>query len=84
MLVREERPGNQQLVAYIVPNAGKNIDSTKIQAYAAKSLPGYMLPSAIVIMSELPLTPNGKVNRKLLPAPEFTISTISRGPRTAK
>ncbi|WP_141543907.1 non-ribosomal peptide synthetase, partial [Bacillus toyonensis] len=84
VLVREERPGNQQLVAYIVPNAGRNIDSTKIQAYAAKSLPGYMLPSAIVIMSELPLTPNGKVNRKLLPAPEFTISTISRGPRTAK
>ncbi|PEE41403.1 amino acid adenylation domain-containing protein [Bacillus pseudomycoides] len=78
VIVREDRPGDKRLVAYIVPDAEENLDLTEIRTYAAESLPGYMIPSAIIIMSELPLTPNGKISRKALPAPDFNLLVSER------
>ncbi len=66
-LVREDRPGDRRLVAYIVGDA--RADDTSLRANLAAHLPEALLPSAYVLLGALPLTPNGKVDRKALPAP---------------
>ena len=54
-----------------------------LRSHLRACLPDYMVPAAVVVVPALPLTPNGKLDRKALPAPEFT-PTSSRAPRTRK
>ncbi len=65
---REDRPGDARLVAYVVP-AGAPVSSAEMRRYLSELLPAYMIPSAIVSLSEFPLMPNGKIDRTQLPAP---------------
>ncbi|MGE0472115.1 MAG: amino acid adenylation domain-containing protein [Nitrospirales bacterium] len=70
LVCREDTPGDQKLVAYIVPSSnGSGLELTILRSYLGTKLPDYMLPSACVLMDVLPLTPNGKVDRKALPIP---------------
>ncbi|MFJ3927475.1 amino acid adenylation domain-containing protein, partial [Streptomyces sp. NPDC090022] len=74
-LVREDIPGDQRLVAYVVPNRGLPQDELghlgqAVRAVAQDRLPGYMVPSAVVVIEKLPLMPNSKLDRKALPVPE--------------
>ncbi|MBP2328445.1 amino acid adenylation domain-containing protein [Kibdelosporangium banguiense] len=81
VIVREDRPGDKRLVAYYV--ATEPIDEAQLRAVAAKSLPGYMVPSAFVRLDAFALTANEKVDRSALPAPEFTVR-VGRTPRTPR
>jgi acyl carrier protein len=66
----EDTPGEKHLVAYIVTAHGEAPSIKHLRSFLQEKLPGYMLPSAIVLLDALPLTPNGKVDRRALPAPE--------------
>ncbi|NGN69626.1 amino acid adenylation domain-containing protein, partial [Streptomyces sp. A7024] len=80
VIVREDRPGERRLVAYVVPVAGGGIDPVTLREHAAVRLPEYMIP-AVVLLEALPLTPNGKLDRAALPAPDMSGSE-GRAPAT--
>ena len=70
VIVREDVPGDQQLVAYIVSESQSTATSSKLRSFLKAKLPNYMVPSAFVTLTKLPLTPNGKINRRALPKPD--------------
>ncbi|MCP6762148.1 MAG: amino acid adenylation domain-containing protein [Fischerella sp. CENA71] len=65
VIVREDKPGNRRLVAYIVPNF-EPLSSNELRNLLKEKLAEYMIPSAFIMLESLPLTPNGKVDRKAL------------------
>ncbi|MFH9004311.1 amino acid adenylation domain-containing protein [Streptomyces afghaniensis] len=71
-VVREDIPGDKQLVAYYVPAANAAdaaVEGRELAAHCGTALPAYMVPSAFVALESIPLTSNGKLNRAALPAP---------------
>jgi natural product biosynthesis luciferase-like monooxygenase protein len=66
--IREERAGDQRLVAYVVPRGAAPPDAEELRRLARQRLPDYMVPSAVVALPAMPMTPNGKLDRKALPA----------------
>jgi len=81
VILREDRPGEKKLVAYIVPKSEKDVDRAELRAYLEPRLPVYMVPSIFTKIDALPLTVNGKINRRALPTPN--IEHFETGSRTA-
>ncbi len=69
-VVREDRPGDRRLAAYLV--AAPSVLARDLHAFLARRLPDYMVPSDFVTLPALPLTATGKVDRLALPAPVRT------------
>ncbi|WP_035647389.1 phosphopantetheine-binding protein, partial [Bradyrhizobium sp. ORS 285] len=63
--------GAKRLVGYVVAQPETTINIDTLRQQLQRSLPDYMVPSAIVLLASLPLTPNGKLDRNALPAPEW-------------
>lgn len=66
VLLREDRPGEPRLVAYL--NAGGPSLET-LRGHLASRLPDYMVPVAFVALEHWPVTANGKLDRAAFPAP---------------
>lgn len=69
VIVREDRPGDKSLVAYLVAKENPPTPSI-LRNFLKTKLPDYMIPAAFVFLEAFPLTPNGKLNRRNLPAPD--------------
>jgi amino acid adenylation domain-containing protein len=78
VIAREDRPADLRLVGYITGT----LDPAQARAALADRLPTYMVPAAVVALAELPLTVNGKLDKRALPAPEYTDVDHYRAPST--
>ncbi len=86
VLAREDTPGDQRLVAYVVPTEGRALEDGELQGFLQRQLPDYMVPAAFRFLDRLPSTPSGKLDRAALPAPDHQRSETSAGyvaPRSA-
>ncbi|MDT0269137.1 amino acid adenylation domain-containing protein [Streptomyces sp. DSM 44915] len=82
-VAREDRPGDQRLVAYVVPaDPARGVRVAELLARLRSALPEYLVPAAVVTLPELPLTVNGKLDQRALPAPDFTGQDSGRAART--
>ncbi|MES1242783.1 MAG: amino acid adenylation domain-containing protein [Acidobacteriota bacterium] len=60
---------DRRLVAY-VERQTEGLNPEDLSSFLAGRLPGFMVPSAWVLLDALPRTPNGKVDRRALPEPD--------------
>ncbi|GAA0368764.1 amino acid adenylation domain-containing protein [Streptomyces blastmyceticus] len=82
---RKDARGGTYLAAYAVP-AGDSpgLDGAELRDGLTGLLPGYMVPSAVVVLDSLPVTATGKVDRSALPEPDFGALSTGREPRNPR
>ncbi|HEX7736569.1 MAG TPA: amino acid adenylation domain-containing protein, partial [Ktedonobacteraceae bacterium] len=86
VMMREDQPGDQRLVAYIVPQPHEQPAVSSLRGHAQARLPGALVPSAFQLLTAWPLLPNGKLDRGALPVPDGNATQReerSPAPRTA-
>ena len=79
VVVREDTPGDQRLVGYVVPLASAGFDTEAARTTLRAKLPEYMVPNLFVTLEAMPQTPNGKVDRKALRPPQ-ALATAAHEP----
>lgn len=70
VLVREDVPGDQRLVAYAVPEGDELPPPVELRTSLRRRLPEYMVPAVFMEIEGVPVTSNGKLDRAALPVPE--------------
>jgi len=86
VVAREDTPGDNRLVAYIVAD-GPGPGAGELRQFLSTKLPAYMVPSVFAFLSAIPRTPNGKIDRKALPRPGGPAPRAARNgapPRTPR
>jgi amino acid adenylation domain-containing protein len=83
VVVGVSRP-EPQLVAYVVPVAGAQVDGEQLRNRLKLVFPSYMVPSAFVLLESLPITAHGKVDYARLPPPSISLAVADtpQEPRT--
>jgi amino acid adenylation domain-containing protein len=70
VVVREDIPGDQRLVGYVVSAVGASFEPEAARLTLRAKLPEYMVPNLFMTLDALPQTPNGKIDRKALRPPQ--------------
>ncbi|MFZ4834003.1 amino acid adenylation domain-containing protein [Rouxiella sp. Mn2063] len=95
LVLAVDNGAGKRLVAYVVApelqevseqqdiSEQQKVEAT-LQDYLNARLPDYMVPARIVALDQFPLTANGKVDRKALPAIEFSDASSYRAPRNER
>ncbi|MBX3328843.1 MAG: amino acid adenylation domain-containing protein [Nitrospira sp.] len=86
-VVRQDRPGQKRLTAYVVPHDGASCDFDMLIRLLREQLPEPMVPSAIVTLQAVPRNDNGKIDRQALPEPDHVTAkewTAARTPTEAQ
>ncbi|WP_282793259.1 non-ribosomal peptide synthase/polyketide synthase [Streptomyces sp. CC224B] len=65
----QDSGGHRRLVGYVVPAPGARVEPDAVRRTLGRTLPDYLVPSAVLVLSALPLNPNGKLDRGRLPDP---------------
>ncbi len=78
VIVREDAPGDKQLVGYVQLTRPLEQAAQTLRAHLASKLPDYMIPSAFVEVEAFPRTPSGKIDRRALPAPGRERPTLAQ------
>jgi amino acid adenylation domain-containing protein len=72
--------GETRLVGYVVYDPSNRLSAHDLLEKASKTLPDYMLPSAIVALDSIPLTVSGKLDASALPDPVVIGTAAVRPP----
>ncbi|WP_165864188.1 non-ribosomal peptide synthetase [Capsulimonas corticalis] len=63
-----------RIAVYAAPAPGGDLTGEALRTYLQERLPSYMVPAKLVILDTLPKTPGGKVDKRALPAIDWTES----------
>ena len=69
VLAKESAENEMYLCAYIVTQA-PDVRERDLSSKLKNQLPGYMVPSVLILLDKFPLTSNGKIDRNNLPNPD--------------
>jgi acyl-coenzyme A synthetase/AMP-(fatty) acid ligase/acyl carrier protein len=86
VVLREHRPEDKRLVAYLVPQQTPGPTVGEMRRALANRLPDYMVPATSVTLDALPRLPSGKVDRLGLPKAGMRRPNLDQpyvGPRTS-
>ncbi|WP_395577465.1 amino acid adenylation domain-containing protein, partial [Streptomyces sp. BK79] len=83
-VVREDRPGERELVGYVVPRGTPSPEefAAAVRTALTDQVPRHLIPSSLVVLDAIPLTASGKLDRRALPAPERAKPAERTAPRT--
>jgi amino acid adenylation domain-containing protein len=82
VLAIDDQRGDRQLVGYLHRGPDALLEPAELKRQLAQWLPGYMVPSQLVVLDSLPMNASGKVDKAALPRPGVAPSRGAAAPNT--
>jgi amino acid adenylation domain-containing protein/non-ribosomal peptide synthase protein (TIGR01720 family) len=83
VVVVDDSQGERRLAGYVVPAARRPVGLVaELRGWLPERLPAHLVPATVTAIDEVPLTDSGKVDRRALPAPDYTEASTGRAART--
>jgi amino acid adenylation domain-containing protein len=66
VLASQDSIGQKRIIGYVVPGAGRMVNTNRIIERLKATLPTYMVPAAVIAIKSIPITANGKIDEREL------------------